>query len=267
MRRKSSATRARPQPRAHATSISFSRSRKKRNRSSGARSKASGSRGSISRVRNFLSRVRGVRLVFSLQLYWLPRGLIELGYRATVESLARAGAQQRDLHRSGALYAAGQLSFFMGAYPASKNHMEECLAIAHEIGIKEREASAHLMLGYDCEALGETADAFVNFEASAAIARELGDKGRLALALNALAGLHHEARDLDAAVPLFEEALSITRELDDRESISIHLTNLARALVDRGTGERARGLLIEGLTGARENGSPRAGRVCVERQT
>jgi len=206
----------------------------------------------------------GLRLVYALQLYWLPRGLIELGYRVTVEALARAGAQQRGLYRSGALYAAGQLSFFMGAYPASKNHMEDCLAIAREIGIKEREASAHLMLGYDCEALGETADAFANFEASAAIARELGDKGRLAFALNALAGLHHEARDLDAAVPLFEEALSITRELDDRESISIHLTNLARALVDRGAGERARGLLIEGLTIARGIGSTRGDGYVVE---
>ena len=206
----------------------------------------------------------GLRLVFALQLYWLPRGLIELGYRVTVEALARAGAQQPDLHRSGALYAAGQLSFFMGTYPASKGYMEACLAIAHANGIKEREAAAHLMLGYDCEALGETADAFANFEASAAIARELGDKGRLAFALNALAGLHHEARDLDAAVPLFEEALLLTRELDDRESICIHLTNLARALVDRGTGDRARGLLIEGLTIAREIGSTRGDGYVVE---
>ena len=207
---------------------------------------------------------RGLRLVFALQLYWLPRGLIELGYRVTREALARAGAQKRDVHRSGALYAAGQMAFFMGAYADSQRHMEECLAIARETGIKERETAAYLMLGYACEALGETDAAFANFEASANLARELGDKGRLAFALNALAGLHQEAHDLDAAVPLFEEALALTRELDDLESTCIHLSNLARAMVDRGTGDRARGLLIEGLSIAREIGSTRGDGYVVE---
>jgi predicted ATPase/class 3 adenylate cyclase len=70
---------------------------------------------------------RGLRLVFALQLYWLPRGLIELGYRLTVEALARNGAQVRDLNRSGALYAASQLAYFMGAYVETKQHGEECL--------------------------------------------------------------------------------------------------------------------------------------------
>ena len=208
--------------------------------------------------------MRGLRLVYALQLYWLPRGLMELGYRVTIEALARAGAQTRDLHRSGTQYAAGQLAFFMGAYPESKRHTEECLAIAHEFGIKPREAAAHLMLGYAYEALGESAEAFAHFEKSAALARELGDNGRLSFALNALAGLHHEAHNLEAAVPLFEEALALTRELDDQESISIHLTNLARALVDRGTGERVRALLQEGLAIARAIGSTRGKGYVVE---
>ena len=207
---------------------------------------------------------RGLRLVYALQLYWLPRGLIELGYRVTLEALVRAGARARDLHRSGALYAAGQLAFFMGAYPESKRHIEECLAIAHEFGIKPREAAAHLMLGYAYEALGESDDALAHFETSASLARELGDKGRLSFALNALAGLHQEARDLDTALPLFEEALSLARELDDQESISIHLTNLGRALVDCGSGERVRALLLEGLTIARAIGSARGDGYVVE---
>jgi predicted ATPase/class 3 adenylate cyclase len=208
--------------------------------------------------------VRGLRLVYALQLYWLPRGLMELGYRVTIEALARPDAHTRDLHRSGTQYAAGQLAFFMGAYAESKRHVEECLEIAHQFGIKPREAAAHLMLGYAYEALGESAEAFAHFEKSAALARELGDKGRLSFALNALAGLHHEAHNLDAAVPLFEEALALARELDDQESISIHLTNLARALVDRGTGERVRGLLLEGLAIARAIGSTRGEGYVVE---
>ena len=65
-------------------------------------------------------------------------------------------------------------------------------------------------------------------------------------------------------MPLFEEALALTRELDDRESTCIHLSNLARAMVDRGTGDRAHGLLIEGLTIAREIGSTRGDGYVVE---
>jgi tetratricopeptide (TPR) repeat protein len=142
--------------------------------------------------------------------------------------------------------------------------MEECLDIAHEFGVRPREAAAHLMLGYVFEALGDSTAAYSNFEASAAIARELGDKGRLSFALNALAGLYQEARNLDAAVPLFEEALGLTRELDDQESISIHLTNLARALVDRGTTERTRELLAEASAVARTIGSARGSGYVVE---
>ena len=78
----------------------------------------------------------GLRMVYALQLYWLPRGLIELGYRLTVEALERPAAQSRDLNRSGAQYAASQLGYFMGHYEAAQRHGEECLSIARQFGIK-----------------------------------------------------------------------------------------------------------------------------------
>ena len=200
---------------------------------------------------------RGLRLVYALQLYWLPRGLIELGYRLTVEALARPGAQPRDLNRSGAQYAACQLAYFMGSYENAREHAQECLAIARQFGIRERAASALLLLGYAADALGQRAVAQQHFEESAALARELGDKSRLSFALNALAGHHQESNDLETAEPLFEEALALAREIGDQDTIAIGLPDLARLLVEKGAGERVQGLLREGLAIAHAIGSAR----------
>ena len=209
--------------------------------------------------------VRGLRLVYALQLYWLPRGLMELGYRVTIEALARAGAQTRDLHRSGTQYAAGQLAFFMGAYPESKRHTEECLAIAHEFGIKPREAAAHLMLGLRVRgARRKHRGARAFRKIGGARARAGRQRASVIRAQWRWQASITKRTISTAAVPLFEEALALTRELDDQESISIHLTNLARALVDRGTGERVRALLQEGLAIARAIGSTRGEGYVVE---
>jgi predicted ATPase/class 3 adenylate cyclase len=207
---------------------------------------------------------KGLRLAETLQLYWLPRGLIELGYRVTLEALARPGAQARDYERSGALYAAAQLAWFMGAFAASRQHGEEAVAIAEEIKAVVRAAAAYLILGYACEALGDRAAAGSHFRASAALAREMGDKARLSFALNALAGHYSEVSDLDAAEPLFEESLSLARDVDDPESVAISGANLARLLVERGDAERARVLLAEAAAIARDIGSMRCAHDAIE---
>ena len=207
---------------------------------------------------------QGLKLVYALQLYWLPRGLIELGYRLTVEALSRQGAELRDLNRSGAQYAACQLAYFMGRYENARDHAQECLAIAREFGIRERAASALLLLGYAANALGERVAAKQHFEESAALARELGDKSRLSFALNALAGHYQERNDLVAAEPLFEEALALARELGDQETIAIGLPNLARLLVEKGDRERVPGLLCEGLAIAQAIGFARGKQIVLE---
>ncbi len=207
---------------------------------------------------------KGLRLVFATQMYWLPRGLIELGYRITMEAMARSGAKRRDFPQCGALYAASQLAYFMGAYEETKEHADECIAIAHELNNRERMAAALLVLGYACDALGQPALAQRHFEESANIARALGDKARLSFALNALAGHHMDGGDLQAAESLFEEALALARELDDRDSLAIGLSNLARVVIDRGSADRARLLLREAVVIALEIGSVQGGLYVLE---
>jgi predicted ATPase/class 3 adenylate cyclase len=206
----------------------------------------------------------GLRLVFAVQLYWFPRGLIELGYRITVEALLRPGAQQRTLSRSGALYAASQLGYFMGRYEETAKHAQECISIAYEHANQERAAAALLMQGYACDALGQRAAAQRHFEESAKLARALGDKAHLSFALNALAGHHSEAAELGAAESLFDESLALSREIGDRDSIAIVLPNLAKVALERGSVDRARELLREAVMVAQDIGSTRAGQNALE---
>jgi predicted ATPase/class 3 adenylate cyclase len=206
----------------------------------------------------------GLRLVYATQLYWLPRGLIELGYRVTQEALARAGAGTHDKHRSGALYAASQLAYFIGAYAASRAHAEESLAIAREGGHHDRAAAALLLRGYCADAEHDAPLAQASFEASADLARQLGDRERLSFALNALAGHHAEVGNLARAQALFEESVQLGRELGDQDSLAIVLTNLARLLVDRGDARRAPALLVEALGIAGAIGSTRGGQNAIE---
>ena len=207
---------------------------------------------------------KGLRLVDALQLYWLPRGLIELGYRVTVEAAARTAAQPRDDLRAGALYAASQLAYFMGAFDRSKEHGLEALAIAEEIANPGRAAAARQIVGHACQAMGELAAAREHFEASVALARAMGRKDKLSFALNSLAGLYSGTNDFEAAEPLCAEALALARELDDRESVALGLAHLGSIVLERGDADSARKLLDEGISVAREIGSMRSGEYALE---
>ena len=76
----------------------------------------------------------GLQLADALKLYWVNRGLMELGHRIIVEALARAREARRDKARCRALFHAGQLAYFMGRYSEARRYLEESLAIARELG-------------------------------------------------------------------------------------------------------------------------------------
>lgn len=209
----------------------------------------------------------GLRLVYATKLYWLSRGLLELGYRLTVEALARAGAQQRNLARCRGLTDAGKLAYFMGRYPEARAYLEAALAIAREIGDKASEASLLQPLGMVALGQGDVTTARVHLEEALLMARDLGNKRDIAGALNALAQLHRAHEALDVAEPLYESVVALARELGDRESIAIGLLNLAMVSIGRGSPERARGLLIEVLAITEEIGSRSTGQSVLEVST
>jgi predicted ATPase len=206
----------------------------------------------------------GLRLVFAVAGYWLPRGLLDLGHRVTLEALTRAGAQERNFARCGGLSAAGFLAFFMGRYAEAQGYLQESLAIAREIGHEERIANALRMLGLVSRAQGERTAARCHLEASLALARQLEHKGQLYAVLTALAELHRVEGNLDAAELLYEESLMLARASGDRVYSVDCLSNLAVLSIDRGLGGRARGMLLAALAIVEEIGWKNEGQAVVE---
>jgi tetratricopeptide (TPR) repeat protein len=201
----------------------------------------------------------GLRLVFSLKMYFLHHGLVALGQRVTVEALTRPGAQGRNLARCRALWAAGVLSYLMGRYGEAKDYVEMSLTISRELRDKGREAEALRGLGFMVLAQGDRAVARGHLQEALALSRQLADKNQLAKALTGLAELHRAEGQLDQAEPLYEETLALSRELGDRGGIAVTLANLAWTSIGLGLGDRARGMVREGLAIAEEIGSKRWG--------
>jgi tetratricopeptide (TPR) repeat protein len=200
----------------------------------------------------------GLRLVFSIKLYWLNRGLLGLGQRITVEALDRPGAR-RDIVRCRALQAAGQFAYFMGHYDEALPYLDDGLAIARELGDNSRVTSIMQAVGMAFLGKGDLPTARRQLEEALALAHELGNKRDLAAALNALAQLCRVEGTLDVAEPLFRQVLELARELDDRESIAVALLNLAMVAIGREHGEDARTMLLDVLNIADEIGSKAAG--------
>ena len=198
----------------------------------------------------------GPRLVSKLQLYWMPSGQLELGYRLTLEALASSGTRAPTEDRCDAFYAASQLAYFLGRFHDVQTHAEHSVTAARAIGDLKRAADAMLMLGYAADELRQHTVALQHFEASIALARQMGNQGRLSYALNALAG-HYSDSDPSRALPLFEESLALAREAGDRDAVAVTLQNTVRALVTLGRRERGCELLLESLSIGEEIGSRR----------
>ncbi len=206
----------------------------------------------------------GLRLVFSVKLYLIYRGLLALLLRLTREALDRPGAQGRTRARCRALHAAGQVELFMGRYEEAQGYLEESLSIATQIDDKDRAAMILEELGVVCTGQGDLARARGYLEQALNLALELGNKRALASAFNALAQLDRMECQLDTAEQLYERALALARELEDREPIAIGLLNLSMVSIGRGSRDRAMETLAEALAIAEEIGSKRAGQSGLE---
>jgi len=186
---------------------------------------------------------QGLRLVCALKGYWIGRGLLTLGFRATVEALARIDFRRRDYLRCRGLFDAGQLCCFMGRHADAQGYLEESLEIAREIGDQTMIASVYPPLVMAAVGLGDVIKARLCSEEAVTLARTLGKRRELAVALNSLAQLHRMEGRLSVAAPLYDEVLSLARELGDQNSIAISLLNIVMVSIDQNQGERARPLL------------------------
>lgn len=189
----------------------------------------------------------GLQLVHALKRYWFSRGLMMLGQRVTVEALARLGAQARDLARCRALFAAGQFALVMGRYAQARPHLEESLAIVHEIGDEWLSASITTTLALATLGQGDRAAARGYFDEALVLSQKSGNQRELGCALNGLAQLERMEGALDAADALYRQSLKLIRELGDRETEALILLNLAIVAIGRRSGVQARQILHDVL--------------------
>jgi predicted ATPase len=206
----------------------------------------------------------GLRLVYSMKPYWINRGQLGLGLRATIESLTHSAAKERTIARCRALLIAGQLGCGLGAFKGAQGYLEESLAIAREIGDKGRIAAVLQPLGQASLGQGDLVAARTHLEEALALARQLGNQREIAAAMNALAQLHRAKGDLDAAEPLYENVLVLARELGDRESVAIGLLNLAMVSIGRGSTEPVPAMVLEVIAISNEIGSMPAGQSVLD---
>ena len=206
----------------------------------------------------------GLRLLCAVRVYLIARGLGVLGLRVMSEALARPEASERNLLRCQALDAAAYLGYFTGRYAEAQSYEEEGLAIAREIGDRDRIVAALTFLGAVSLARENRVDARRYLEESLELARSLGEVRRLEQALTVLAELNRAEGDLDAAEPLYEEALALNRKQGAGTNIAVNLLNIAMVAIGRGAGERARDILLEALTIAGKIRSKSTGRAALD---
>lgn len=205
----------------------------------------------------------GLRLAHALRPYWFWCGLLTLGHRIALEALSRPGAEARDLARCHVALDVGSLCNFLGRKDDAQPFLEEGLAIAREIGNRDRTAEALRVLGIVCLDTGRHEAARRHFEEGLHIAREVGDPFRLLEALNAMANLHRAHGNWSAARPLYEESLAIARQRGNLEAAAIQLACLAMVAVGVGAGDLACRHLLEALAITRQGGSRWVGQLVM----
>jgi predicted ATPase/class 3 adenylate cyclase len=197
----------------------------------------------------------GLTLVHSIKHYWFSRGLLELGYRVTVEALSRANAEERSLSRCRGLFNAGQFCYLMGRYKDVHGYLEQSLAIGRDLGDRGRIEMVLQLLGIVALNQGDLRTARAYLDEALPLAEQVGDKRELCAVINARAHLHRLGGELDTAESLYGKVLAFARELGDRESIAIALLNLTIVSILRASGDTARDMLAQVLLIVEETGS------------
>jgi predicted ATPase/DNA-binding winged helix-turn-helix (wHTH) protein len=197
----------------------------------------------------------GLRLVYAVSLYWIHRGAVDLGYRATLDAIARAPADVRSLARCRALHVAAQFASLMGRYAEALRYGEEELSIAREVGDETRVVLALLTLSMQLYGEGKVREARRFIEEALPLARRLEPRAHLVTTLLQLGDIHRLEGALDAAAPVYEESVALARECGELRGLILGLLGLASVLAGRGSRERPRELVCEALAVVERTGS------------
>ncbi|HEV2108897.1 MAG TPA: BTAD domain-containing putative transcriptional regulator, partial [Thermomicrobiales bacterium] len=229
---------------------------------------------------------RALQLASTLRRFWLARGYLVEGRDWLERALAR-GESAQPATRVKAMFAAGELAFFLKDHCRATALAEEGLQICRSLGDARGIADALLGLGHltrhtgdldraamfldegiavaDAagdgisrsllqEALGEVALAQGNLDRAELLFSEAlrhyrlaGEQRGVASILTALGNVARLRGDIEQAIELVEDALVIVRRLRDAYAISAILLKLTSLVVNQGDHARAVRLIREGL--------------------
>jgi predicted ATPase/DNA-binding SARP family transcriptional activator len=187
-----------------------------------------------------------MRLAGTLRHFWLMRGYLVEGR----DWLERALSQPEPADpavRVKAIFAAGELSFFLEDYSRARSYAEEGLAICQGIGDTQGAADALLGLGHIARETRDMDGATAFLEEGLSLARSIGNEVLGAMIMEALGYVSLEQGDLETAEIRFAEVLRHYRQTGDAWGEAALLSAHAKVLFRRGKSQQARALMQDAL--------------------
>ena len=194
-----------------------------------------------------------LRLASAVRYFWLARGYLVEGRDWIERALARDEHADMSL-RAHAMFAAGELSYFLHDFSRARTLAEEGLRICRSIGDTLGAADALLGLGHMARNSGDLSGAATFLEEGIALARSLPDDRSLSLLQEALAGVIADRGDLIAAESLYNEVLDRHRRAGDERLEAALLDGLGNLAWQRGDTDLATDLFQNALVITRRLG-------------
>ncbi len=176
----------------------------------------------------------GLRLAAAMRYYWTSRGLLERGLHATLQALARPGAEVPSVTRCMVQATAAQLHSWMGHQAEALRHGQEASEAARRLGDERCLCLALVATGFIHIVRGEGAQARLAAQQALALGHRLGDSHELGNAQALMAAVHNLDNEPVEALRLLEEGVALRRRLNQPWSEAIGHLNLAQHAIDHG---------------------------------
>lgn len=185
-------------------------------------------------------------LASTLRRFWLVRGYLVEGRDWLERALAMPGSVE-PATRVQAIFAAGELAFFLEDASRARALAEEGLVICRSLGDASGAADALLGLGHLTRVAGDLHRAEMYLREGIALAESVNDDSLLSMLQEALAHVAIEYGNLDLAEALFTNSLELDRRSGNVRGEASSLSGLADVSSRRGDIERAIEIAEEAL--------------------
>ena len=187
-----------------------------------------------------------LRLAAALRRFWLARGYLVEGRDWLEQALAHS-SREPSQERAEAIFATGELSFFLEDLERARSLAEEGLAICRTLGNEQGAADALLGLGHIARQAGDMEQAEAYLDEGITLARSAGATATLPPLQEAMARLLTDLDRFDEAEALYEEHMERDRRVGNERGLASSLSGLAKVARKRGDTAWAIALVEEAL--------------------